>query len=1273
MKRIFPTLLIIVITNALFSQNCQNAIGLKTYGGNSSYNAIVDGGRRSDSLFTICGSYGSGSLNLGSLTLPLIGTYHYFLATSDTSGTVLNANVAVWYSNSSDYCVIKKMHIGVDNCVYITGYWKGSSVHIGDSLLPTVTVNRAFMARFDSNLQPVWVSHTSKTFADCQANGIASDRDKNVYVVGSFEDNIFKMGTVVADNYGGNNMWRDDAFLLKLDSTGAPVYVKHIGTPADDAGFGVVCDTSGGVYIFGHAGISTSLFQFDDQMAVPGGVAGSSLFYAKYDGLSGNCVWGRLGGSHFSSGYFNIYDIAMADNQSIIICGKIIGQTNLYPNTYTTYDENGYVAKFALNGDNIWLKTIGGQNSSEMATRVTYYNNKIGVCGSLYSNQPYLGDYPMYATVSGGSYRAFNATLDTNGNVIMARVNKLVSSSSDQYYTGVALIDDYEGQILWGNFKGSQTWYPLTSNNISSYGKIFSVRFAPVNATPALTVTAGPDKIASCGTSVQLNGAITPTSNVAFGWYPDLGFSSNGSKTPYVNPGRPTTYILYATYNGCTLTDTVQVTYSNHDIAISLPESYTFCAGDSVQLNLISNQSTATYSWGPTAYINTATSQNPYVKPPLTTQYVVTATYNGCVASDTVTVFSRPKPYIALPKMDMYNMWRTHLCQFDTLDINFGDPNYTYTTTTPGQLINFYGNTAQLLPISGVLRMQAVSQYGCTSSDSLGVVVHNNLPAPIVTGTVINREKCPGDTAYFNVTLTNSANINFQYSWYAGWQVDSLNGNGWSDIDYYDSNFEITNYSVGYPSSTYYSKLKLNTINSNMNGFLYRPYVHDYCSPRGYGNGGMIIVGAPITAQPLSITLCEGATDSVSTNSSDLSALYEWEVLQNGTYIPVSGLQTNLVPNGRFLKIQNATIANDSTWVRCKLTGCSGISQTYTSPALIRVVQGAQIISQPAGYSLCDSNSAAISVLVQSSQLYSYRWYENNQLINGLNTNITGYNTPTLTFNPITQNENGKQYMCEILNAQCSLGTFTTPTQFQVNPNPVLTWSSAPIQICENASPLVLSGATPLGGIYSGVYINNGIFDPAGLAPYTYDAFYTYTDPSTGCSGSVFRLIKVDTVPQVQLSGLNDFYCTYHLPSTMTGIPLGGVFSGVGVAGNQFDPTNVTPGIWPIVYTFSDQNQCTSMDTFWVEVDDCSGITEIKNDPYQINPNPTSGKIHIKSASFIPDEITIYSLTGIILKQYSDIDQNPFTIDLSDFSNGFYILKIKQNEEFFFQKVFLNK
>ena len=175
-----------------------------------------------------------------------------------------------------------------------------------------------------------------------------------------------------------------------------------------------------------------------------------------------------------------------------------------------------------------------------------------------------------------------------------------------------------------------------------------------------------------------------------------------------------------------------------------------------------------------------------------------------------------------------------------------------------------------------------------------------------------------------------------------------------------------------------------------MNGFKYRPYIHDYCSPRGFGNQGLIIVGAPITAQPNNLTLCQGTTDSISVNTSETSAIYEWQILQNGTFVPLVEQTGVFEINARFLRVVNASSSIDSTWVRCKITGCSGTSEVFTQNALIRVIQGPQIISQPTGDTLCDGTITSLQVVVDSPNLYTYRWYQNDNMLVNNTTHLIG-------------------------------------------------------------------------------------------------------------------------------------------------------------------------------------------------------------------------------------------------------------------------------------------
>lgn len=1164
-------LLQLILTSVYFAsaQDCNKAAWVRAYGGLSTYNAIVDGGRRSDGTFTVCGSYGNSALTLETLALPDSGYYHFFLVNHDSSGIFFNGTVAAWYENSGEYCVVRKIDVGVDNSVYITGYWRGSTVHVGGVLLPSATRNRVFVAKFDASLQSKWVRYSDWMAADCQANDVASDQNKNVFIVGSFQDNAFKMGSFSVDNYGGWNMWRNDCFLMKFDSLGNTQFLTHMGTPNDDAGIAIVADDNGDVVVFGNSTSATTLFYFDDHYAIPG-ASQTSMFMGKFSGVDGRNIWGKFVGGYYSGSTIYPSDVCLAENNNIILSGQMAGQINFYPNSYTTTDNDGFVAKIDSEGNNLWLQRIGGQNTSENASRCSFYDGKIAVSGTLYSNQPYVGDFPLYCTQTGGGFKAFNAMFNTSGQTLWARGN---NPSTSTYYNGCALIDNSGNQILWGNFTSTQNWYPLSLTNSSSNHKLFIVKFEQFTQTTTFTVAAGPDKETTCGTSVQLNGSTTP-SNIAFGWYPDLGFLSNGNKTPYVNPGMNTTYYLYGTYLGCTLRDTVNVNYTNSEITVDAGNDIQFCRGDSIQINTTCNQPTATYTWLPAIYINSSTSQSPYVKPLLTTSYTVTATYNGCKDIDTVKVYSRNLPYIDLPKQDLYySYYRTHLCAGDSLEMNFGDPLNIYTITTPNVVTNVNNNLATLLPVSGVLRVEATSQYGCFSKDSLSVVVHNNLNAPPVEGDLYDRMVCNGDSVYFQIRFTNSINYTFQYSWYSGWQVDSLDGLGWRDINIWDRFYDMSPYSTGYPNSTYYSNLKILSVNANMNGFKFRPYISDYCSPRGYGDSAVLYVGPKITTQPLNKTLCQGATDSIHVNSTSVSSIYNWEIRQGSSFIALVDQPGVLVANGRFLRIENASTSIDSTWVRCRIQGCNPMSEAVTDSVLIRVIASPQVLFETPIDTICHGDSTLLSVLVDNPQFYTYRWYENDILITANTSQMWGYNTNTLHFTPVNVAQNNKIYKCKISNTQCSSGFFSNPLRFYVDTVPAITWSTAPYMACNNQGEVLIPEATPLGGVYTGTYIVNGnLFNTSGLNAGNYSIQYTYFDSETGCTVRANRFFAINAAPNVLWTGSDFTLCeNEHYPFTLSGAtPAGGFYDGEGVYSNNiFYPDSVSIGTHEIRYIYT--------------------------------------------------------------------------------------------------------
>jgi len=137
-----------------------------------------------------------------------------------------------------------------------------------------------------------------------------------------------------------------------------------------------------------------------------------------------------------------------------------------------------------------------------------------------------------------------------------------------------------------------------------------------------------------------------------------------------------------------------------------------------------------------------------------------------------------------------------------------------------------------------------------------------------------------------------------------------------------------------------------------------------------------------------------------------------------------------------------------------------------------------------------------------------------------------------------------------------------------VNTAPTVTLASF-TAVCSNGGMVTLTGESPVGGTFSGTNVSGGMFDPSGG---TQTIMYMYTDPGSGCSNTASQTFTVNTPPTVTLASLSPV-CDNAGMITLTGeSPAGGTFSGTGVSGGMFDPTN---GTQTITYTYTDANGCT--------------------------------------------------------------------------------------------------
>lgn len=95
--------------------------------------------------------------------------------------------------------------------------------------------------------------------------------------------------------------------------------------------------------------------------------------------------------------------------------------------------------------------------------------------------------------------------------------------------------------------------------------------------------------------------------------------------------------------------------------------------------------------------------------------------------------------------------------------------------------------------------------------------------------------------------------------------------------------------------------------------------------------------------------------------------------------------------------------------------------------------------------------------------------------------------------------------------------TNTAVKNLVVNALPVVTLADF-TAVCVNTSPFALSGGVPAGGVYSGMAVTGGTFNPATAGVGSHPITYTFTD-ANGCTNFALKSIQVVGLPLVDFTG----------------------------------------------------------------------------------------------------------------------------------------------------------
>lgn len=220
-------------------------------------------------------------------------------------------------------------------------------------------------------------------------------------------------------------------------------------------------------------------------------------------------------------------------------------------------------------------------------------------------------------------------------------------------------------------------------------------------------------------------------------------------------------------------------------------------------------------------------------------------------------------------------------------------------------------------------------------------------------------------------------------------------------------------------------------------------------------------------------------------------------------------------------------------------------------------------------------------------------------------------------------------------------------------PNPNVSQQSF-VDVCDQGGTINLIGGSPSGGTYSGVGVSGTTFNPLQTGVGTFDITYSYLD-ANGCQDSVTEPITVLASPEVSLSTIEDV-CDDTPSFTLNGgAPAGGTYSGIGVIGNTFDPSTVSPGMYSISYTYLDPNGCTGTAVQTFEVHSCADVLDLMENNISIYPNPVIGAFHLDTDLPI-ETLHLFTIDGNLVKSFEPENK---VHKVEGLSSGMYILSMR--------------
>ena len=445
----FALLLLVSLTSNLNAQNWQWA---RSPIGISAGNAIATdlGG---DVYYT---GYFNGQLVLGSDTLnDSNGPYQdVFIAKYNASGSLL------WARNSNGYADADGIATDAGGNVYIVGNFYNDSISFGHITLYDPHTNaqssNIYLVKYDAAGNVLWAKNLGGINNDLVA-GISTDVNGNIYVTGNFTGDSLSIDNVTVQHIGSN-----DAFVVKINSSGTVVWISNVGSPYIDEATAVCADASGNVFMAGY---------FNGNYLYAGSLSNlitspysNNIFLTKYDS-SGNKLWLKYSGGNGTNGNNTPTGLSADPSGNVYMTGYFVDTLLLNNNMLvSTGYQNIFTAKYDPSGNVSWSNKAGGKYVDQSNAISTDMNGNAYLTGYFQSDTVLFGSSVL--TNPNGNEISFVGKYDAAGYALWA-----IAAGGNSNNDGAGISYSNGSIYITGQFQSSpiifgvDTLYPGLQNS----------------------------------------------------------------------------------------------------------------------------------------------------------------------------------------------------------------------------------------------------------------------------------------------------------------------------------------------------------------------------------------------------------------------------------------------------------------------------------------------------------------------------------------------------------------------------------------------------------------------------------------------------------------------------------------------------------------------------------------------------------------------------------------------------------------------------------------